>query len=263
MYVNDRPVELGHSRQRVLLAALLVDAGRPVPVDQLIDRVWSDRPPQRVRSVVYTYLSRLRAALRTSDALAIERRPGGYRFSAKPELIDIYRFRRLVRSARAARPTQAVRAYEQAFGLWGGTALPGLNTAWLDTVRDCLHHELLVAQLDYFEVALRLGRAGKLLPDLLSLTAEHPLDERLAGHLMLALHCSGRQADALQRYRATRHLLATELGVSPSAELDEVHRRILTGEPPPSPPLAWGDGAGRWSERRRWQIRTSGRRRRP
>ncbi|MFJ8689563.1 AfsR/SARP family transcriptional regulator [Micromonospora wenchangensis] len=232
--VNDRPVELGHARQRMLLASLLVDAGRLVTVDQLIDRVWSDRPPQRVRSVVYTYLSRLRAALHPSDALVIERRPGGYLVLAASHAIDINRFRRLVRQARTSDAMQAAHAYEQALGLWRGSALAGLHTAWLDTERDRLHRERLAAQLDYFEVALRIGRASQLLPDLLSLAAEHPLDERLAGQLMLALHWSGRQADALERYRVARHLLTRELGVSPSTRLDEVHRRVLTGEPPPT-----------------------------
>jgi DNA-binding SARP family transcriptional activator len=236
VYVDGAPLPLGHMRQRTILTALLVDIGHAVSIEQLIDRVWEDRPPLRARSVVYSYLSRLRTALRASGALAIERRSAGYLVTGEPGLVDLHRFRGLVRQARAAGPTEAARRYEQALGLWRGPALLGLRSAWCDTVRVRLHHERLVAQLDYVDVALRLGTANRLLPDLVALTREHPLDERLAGQLVLALHHSGRQADALAHFHATRRLLNTELGIDPGADLNEAHRRVLAGEPAPAPP---------------------------
>lgn len=260
VYVHGAPLHLGHTRQRTVLAALLIDIGHAVSIDQLIDRVWGNHPPLRARAVVYSYLSRLRAVLHTSRALPIERRSAGYLVAAAPGQVDLHRFRTLVRQARAAGPAPAARLYEEALGLWRGPALLGLRSAWCDTVRIRLHQERLAAQLDYFDVVLRLGAAGRLLPDLMALTREHPLDERLAGQLVLALHHSGRQADALAHYHATRRLLNTELGVDPGADLNEAHLRVLAGAPTPAPLSTHRGGSAHACGNRRSQHRPASRR---
>ena len=59
----------------------------------------------------------------------------------------------------------------------------------------------------------------------------HPLDERAACQHLLALYRCGRQADALQHFQRTRHLLADTLGADPSPPLQELHQRILTADP--------------------------------
>ncbi len=48
---------------------------------------------------------------------------------------------------------------------------------------------------------------------------------------MLALYRCQRQAEALQAFRALRAALAEELGIEPSAGLQDLHRAILTGDP--------------------------------
>src|SRR5687767_2875355 len=99
--VDDRLLDLGHARQRSVLAVLLVDVNRVVPADRLLDRVWADRLPQRARATLSSYLSRLRRLL-SPAGVGLERRPGGYVLSADPMSVDLHRFRWLVSRARSA-----------------------------------------------------------------------------------------------------------------------------------------------------------------
>ncbi|MFI6033252.1 AfsR/SARP family transcriptional regulator [Streptomyces sp. NPDC051315] len=230
--------DLGHMRQRCVLAALLVDVNRAVPVDALIDRVWSDRAPQRVRGTLYGYLSRLRQALAAAEAVAIARRPGGYVLEAEPLSVDLHLFRDLVARARTADDTQAAHLMRQALGLWRGEPFTAVDVPWFSDLRQALERERFSAELDYVDVRLRTGRHGELLPELTVRAQEHPLDERLAGQLMLALYRTGRAADALAHYQDIRRRLAQELGADPGPRLRGLHQRILSNDPALSLPEA-------------------------
>jgi DNA-binding SARP family transcriptional activator len=242
--VGERLVNVGHARQRCVLVALLVEANHPVAPDRLLDRVWADRPPQRARNALAGYLSRLRQALGDADAVQIVHRPGGYVLETDPMAVDLHRFHRLVAQARATdAPAEGAVLFDQALDLWRGEAFASLDTPWLDDVRDALDAERQAAALDRNDVALRAGRHAELLPELLAQAAARPLDERLAGQLMLALYRCGRQADALAVYHAVRRRLVDELGADPSRPLRQLHQQILIGEPaliprqvPPRPP---------------------------
>ncbi|MFG1604962.1 BTAD domain-containing putative transcriptional regulator [Actinoplanes sp. NPDC049265] len=229
--IDGRPVDLGHARQRYVLGVLLVEAGRPVPVDQLIDRVWGEDTPQRVANTLYSYLSRLRGALAPGD-VEIQRRPGGYQLTADPQSVDLHRFRRLVARAREAESDlTAADLITEALGLWRGEPLAGLDTTWLGATRRMLLGERFAAELDRNDVLLRLGRHGELLPMLAAATDAHPLDERLAEQSMLALYRAGRQADADERFRRIRRDLADELGSDPGPTLRKLHERIIAADP--------------------------------
>ena len=93
-----------------------------------------------------------------------------------------------------------------------------------------LNVERLSVALDRNDAALRAGRHAELLGELTVAVQSHPLDERLAGQLMLAQYRSGRQADALDTYRQMRERLVDELGVDPSPPLQAVHQQILDGD---------------------------------
>ncbi|MEU8231454.1 BTAD domain-containing putative transcriptional regulator [Actinoplanes sp. NPDC048967] len=237
--VGGRPVELGHARQRSVLGVLLVEAGRPVTVDQLIDRVWGADAPQRATGALYSYLSRLRRAVADAAEVTIERRAGGYVLTVDPQAVDLHLFRRLVTQARAAESDRsATELIEQALGLWRGEPFAGLDTPWLNAMRRLLLGERFAAELDRNDVLLRLGRHGELLPALAAAVAEHPLDERLAEQSMLALYRCGRQAAADEQYRLIRRRLADELGSDPGAGLRRLHERILAADPTLAAPVA-------------------------
>ncbi|EKX67403.1 AfsR/SARP family transcriptional regulator [Streptomyces ipomoeae] len=246
-------VDLGTARQRAVLAALLVNTGSPVTVAQLIDRVWADRPPKRGADALYTYLSRLRRVL--GDDAGIVRGGGGFVLTVEPCAVDLHRFHELLAEARrAADPATAAGCLERALAVWRGEPFAGLDTPWFNALRVALESEHHVAQLDLTDLRLCAGRHGEVLSTLCVRTAEHPLDERLAGQLMLALAQSGRTAEALEHYRTTRDHLREELGIDPGLPLRRLHEQILTGEVEP----LWAP-LGRWAVVRRRGV--TGRRR--
>ncbi|MGA5300312.1 AfsR/SARP family transcriptional regulator [Nucisporomicrobium flavum] len=235
--VDGRRLDLGHDRQRCVLAALLVDAGRAVPADRVLDRVWGERLPQRAPGVLRCYLSRLRRALAPAGGVEIVRRPGGYACTADPMTVDLHRFGVLLGQAReAADDHTAVALYEQALGLWHGEPFGALDTPWLTGVREGLLSRRRAAVLDRNDAALRAGRHGELLPELTAYADDHPLDERLCAQVMLAQYRCGRQAEALAAYQRMRRLLADTLGADPGPPLQQLHRRILSADPALEPP---------------------------
>ncbi|MBM7860997.1 AfsR/SARP family transcriptional regulator [Lentzea nigeriaca] len=224
--VDGHVVDVGHSRQRCVLAALLVDANRLVPVDVLVDRVWGDRVPHRARNAVAGYVSRLRQVL---PDVRITGRQGGYVLAVDPMSVDLHRFDALVARARQ-QPDQAVVLLTEALGLWRGEPFSTVDTPWLATVRSGLEARRTAALLDRNDLVLEQGRHTELLAELEVMAAAFPLDERLAGQLMLALYRCGRQADALLRYEQVRMRLAEELGTDPGPALRLLHKQMLTAD---------------------------------
>ncbi|TQM01840.1 BTAD domain-containing putative transcriptional regulator [Pseudonocardia kunmingensis] len=237
--VDGHPLDIGHARQRAVLAVLLVEVNRPVPTGVLIDRVWAEQPPLRARNALSAYLSRLRHLLAAAGDVRIARRHDAYELSVDALSVDLHLFRGLAARARTERrPAEAVALYARALALWRGEPFAGADAPWFAGLRVALDAERLAVELDRNDAALRAGRHGELLAELATAARAHPLDERLAGQLMLAQFRSGRQAAALETYRQVRGRLRDELGADPGAALRAVHRQILTGdaERPPEPP---------------------------
>ncbi|HEY4457092.1 MAG TPA: BTAD domain-containing putative transcriptional regulator [Pseudonocardiaceae bacterium] len=223
------PVDLGHARQRCVLAVLLVDANTAVSVDELIDRVWAGEPPLRAKESLQSYLTRLRRAL---PEVRITRIGGGYVLAVDKHAVDLHRFREL---AAAARKTGDPAEFEQAVALWQGDPLAGLDVPWAHTLRAALTQERTAVELDLVDAQLGHGKHHEVLPTLAARVEQHPLDERLAGQYLLALYRAGRQADALRHYERVRATLAEELGIDPGPGLRAVHQHLLTGEAAPIP----------------------------
>ena len=226
--------DTGHARQRAVLAVLLLDLGHVVLADTLISRVWGEEPPASVRNALYGYVAKLRAVVAdpADPEVALCRRQGGYLVRAEAEQLDLHRFRRLVTEASSASgdDNRAAGLLRQALALWRGPALAGLDSPWLNAMRDTLELERDAVVLDLNDIRLRQGEHGALVSELVGQTAARPADERLIGQLMLALYRSGQQAEALRWFEQTRHRLADELGTDPGPGLRLLHQRILRAD---------------------------------
>ncbi|GHG03802.1 hypothetical protein GCM10017567_19650 [Amycolatopsis bullii] len=229
--MNGASVPVGHVRQKAVLVTLLAEADHVMPPDRLIERVWGARPPARARSVLRTYLSNLRRVL-NHTGITITWHDTGYRLAVRSGAVDLHRFRHLLGEARVTGdPGRALALADEALALWRGEPLAELDTPWAHSTREQLCQERAAAEADRIDWALECGRHGELLPRLTARAHEEPLDERLAGQLMLALYRAGRQAEALERYQHTRQRLGAELGIDPGPALQDLHQRILTADP--------------------------------
>jgi len=234
---DGKPVELA-TKLRTLLATLLVRAGQPVPLHVLADRLWGSEPPVNVRGSLQTYITRLRTALE-DDGTLVQTVPGGYLIQVDADQLDLAAFGELIARADAEAGNDQTESalLHQALALWSEVPSPELAPGSL-TGQDL--PALVETRMSVLErridVDLRLGLHTRLVPELRTLTAEHPLRERLWGQLMVALYRSGRQADALSAYETVRRLLAAELGLDPGPELRELHQAVLVGESRLAPP---------------------------
>jgi ABC-type transport system substrate-binding protein/DNA-binding SARP family transcriptional activator/streptogramin lyase len=257
------PVRVGGPRQRALLALLLCHANRVVSRDQLIDELLSDQPDRSAEPMLRVQISRLRKVLADGDAAPrLIARPPGYSLRVEDGELDLQVFEQRVTDGRHALvqgdPGRAAVLLREAESLWRGRPLADLEFeqfARFEIQR--LEAFRLAAVEDRIEADLALGRHGPVCPELEQLVAEHPLRERLRGQLMLALYRSGRQADALETYRAGHSLLAEELAVEPGPQLKQLQLAVLGqdaaldlpqpaqhGPPPPASPPATVAPAG-------------------
>src|SRR4051794_14757466 len=159
-------VELGPARQRTVLVALAVDAGRPVPVATLIDRIWDEDPPGGARAGLYSYLTRLRRILAAADVndegpVRITSGAGGYRLDLARDRVDAHRLGGLLDHARGgAGDARRAGLLRQALDLWTGPPLAGLTGRWITGLREHLQQRRLSAVLALAPLELRLGRAS-------------------------------------------------------------------------------------------------------
>jgi DNA-binding SARP family transcriptional activator len=219
---------LGGGKPRTVLAALLLHANQVVSDRRLCELVWGDNPPATVRSQLQIYVSGLRKLLGPDT---IRRQHGGYLITVRPGELDLDVFEKLLEQSR----------FREALALWPGPALLGCTESFVDTMR--LDERRLTAFELLFDTELAQGNGNALVPELRRLVAEHPHRERLAEQLMLALHDTGRTAEALDVYSAARH----RLGIEPGGRLRELHRR-LRPVVPAQLPHAREDFTGRQAE---------------
>ena len=239
------PVALGGQRQRALLAALLLEAGRVVPTERLVDLLWGEDAPKTATTSLQNAVSRLRKEL-GEDLL--ETRAPGYVLRIDPGQIDATRFEHLLRTARAAAALERRELLVRALDLWRGPALAEFAFEQFAQAEIRRLEELrLVAVGQRIETDLELGAHGDVVGELEALVAAHPLRETFHRQLMLALYRSGRQAEALDAFQAARTLLVEELGIEPGPELRQLQAEILrhgAGLAAPGAPVPVADDEG-------------------
>jgi DNA-binding SARP family transcriptional activator len=231
--LDEEPVSLPAAKPRALLALLLLNRNRVVPVPQLIDDLWSEEPPDTATKALQVYVSQLRKAIGPDRVLT---KPPGYALRVDEGELDLDEFERLVAEGRerlaAGDAERAAEQLREALELWRGPALAEFRSE--PFARDAgarLEESQLAAVEDRIDAELALGRHDRLIGELEELVRRHPFRERLRGQLMLALYRSGRQADALDVYRRTRETLVEELGIEPGPALHELEQAILRQDP--------------------------------
>ena len=227
-----RPLELGGQKQRAVLARLLLDLNRTVAVDRLVDDIWGEDVPASAVKMVQISVSRLRKVLPPG---VLQTRAPGYMLQADAESVDAVRFARLRTAGRAALASgdavAAAAALQEALALWRGAPLAEFDEPFARAEAAHLEELRVLCLEERIEAELVLGRHADAVPEITALVAAHPLREGLHRQLMLALYRGGRQGEALAAYQRFRRTLDQELGIEPTAGLNELHVRILNQDP--------------------------------
>ncbi|MFJ8844688.1 BTAD domain-containing putative transcriptional regulator [Streptomyces cyaneofuscatus] len=229
-----RPAALPGTKVRTLLANLLIDPGRVVSADRLVEDLWGDEPPAHHANALQTLVTRLRRALaEAGESDLVVRRSPGYLLQVDPQAVDAGRFAHLVAQARrAGTPRERATTLTEALELWRGPAFADFaDEAFTRAAVTALDELRLLAQEELAEARLELGEHSLLAGELTDLTERHPLRERLRGSHIRALYGAGRQSEALESYHELRRGLNEELGLEPGAELAALYQKILRQDP--------------------------------
>ena len=247
-----RRLPAGTPSEQKVLAVLLLNANHVVPVSRLVDSLWDGEPPPTAAKQARNAVSRLRKLLAPGAATAAIATEGtGYRLPVAAGALDAALFEaQVARAGTAAGDPQAAEILRGALALWRGPALAGLTGQLIEAAAAAWNERRCAVMEMYYDRMLRLGRHREVVVDLTTQLAEHPLREKPAEKLMLALYRCGRRADALAVYARTRAQLSEHLGLDPGADLQRLHQQILTSDPGLLPALAAGHG-------RRAPVRTA------
>jgi DNA-binding SARP family transcriptional activator len=235
---DGEPLALGGQQRRALLAVLLANRNRAVPVGDIVDALWGEQPPASATGSIQVAISALRGVLGQAGSSGGPLRtvPGGYQLVVADGACDADRMRSHVRAAHQARGSgeldTAARHYRAALAEWSGRPLQDLSGLLMaDQLAVAYEEERLACLEAGLEIDLELGRHRDVVSELAGLVREHPTRERLWALYLLALYRCGRQADALAAFHDLRRSLRDELGVEPSPALARLHEAVLRQDP--------------------------------
>jgi DNA-binding SARP family transcriptional activator len=235
-----RPIAIPGARPTTVLAVLAAAANRVVPITSLIDALFDDAPGENAEAAVQVYVARLRKALAEG---ADQGSPGpvttwgnGYRLDLAAGAVDVEQFvslrQKAAESLRVGDPAAARRLAGESLRLWRGPALAGLpRSHFVTDLAMSLSEQRLVAAEIHIDASMDLYRYDDAIGEARDLVRDHPYRESLTERLMLALHRSSRQAEALEVFTDLRRRLDDELGLEPGATLQDLQRRVLMRDP--------------------------------
>ena len=239
MCANGTELPLGAAKQRAVLATLLINRNRIVPIDSVIDAVWQERPPPEARGTLHAHVSRLRRLMSGAGidpaAVVVSIQPG-YRLNVPDEACDIGRFaveqKAGINAAALGRFEEASDRLSTALSEWRGPVLEDLRDfPFVEAFAAALAEDKLVALTVRAEAEIACGRTHSIISELEALVAEHPYREPLWAQLITAYYLAERQYDALDAYGRLKAALADDLGIDPGPTLRGIHQRILRQEP--------------------------------
>jgi predicted ATPase/DNA-binding SARP family transcriptional activator len=229
---DQRPVSIPGVKVRALLVDLLLQEGRPVSADRLVEDLWGDHPPGNSAGALQAMVSRLRRALEAAepggrDLVVLQ--DSGYRLDVAPTAVDIGRFTALTTAARAAGDRRGrVALLADALATWRGPAAADFaDELFAISAVSRLEELRLTAVEDSAEARLGIGEHAVLAGELGDLVDRHPLRERLRAVHVRALYRAGRQSEALASVDDLRARLGRELGVDPGPEITALREAIL------------------------------------
>jgi DNA-binding SARP family transcriptional activator len=231
----DARIRITASKQRAVLAALLLGANNEVPLAQLIRFAWDRRPPATAQTTLQSYIYRLRQLLRPLPGVALRTNIDSYVLDINREDTDLWYFRGQVEEARSlarlGKLDDSAQYLRRAISVWRGGALSGIPGETVAQEARVIDGERVAAYEELFDTEIVLGRARQIIPELHKVVSGHQYHEVFRAQLMLALYASGRQAEALQNYAIVRLRLREALGIEPGPELQQLHRSILSQVP--------------------------------
>ncbi|MBT2469732.1 winged helix-turn-helix domain-containing protein [Streptomyces sp. ISL-66] len=232
---DGRSVVIGGPKSRALLAVLLLQPNRTVPLGAVMEALWGEEQPATAAASLHNHLARLRRTLGGAGGTRLRTVAHGLELAVYEGELDSATFELLIRRAQDARHREdwagAERDAVAALGMWRGTPfadVPGLGE---HPVVAYLQEQRLQALECRFEALLHLDRLDGIAAELGVLVKEHPFRESLHRQLMLVLARTDRQAEALSLFRSLRRTLVEELGVEPGPAIQEAHREVLAAAP--------------------------------
>ena len=261
-------VDLGSVRQKAVFAVLALAPGQVVPVSRIVRAVWGDAPPVNGVNVVQKYVAALRRRVEPdrparSPGRVITFSDAGYRLVADPDAVDAVVFDRRVRGAaealRTGRPAQASAEAGAALAAWEGEALLGIPGPWFAANRDRLADVRVRALETWAAGQLAVGHPEVAVAELQELVDAQPLRERSCELLIVALHRSGRTAEALEVYRCLRRRLVEQTGLEPSPALRALQQQLLASDVAPQRPAQPGPTRPMPTPPRRSRVTGAGR----
>jgi DNA-binding SARP family transcriptional activator len=234
--VNGASYSMGKNRQLTVLAALLLNANRAIPVERLSDAIWGDNAPKTAAAQIQTCIWRLRQAFNLAGlpASLIKTIGPGYGIGIEKTQIDLGVFGQQVDCARKVLAEgdrdSAIRTFRDALSLFRGPVLAEIPSLQIQTAATVLEERRLEVLEECIDLELAAGRHREVIGELIALVDQYPLRERFRAQYMMALHGSHRRAEALAAFHKVRDALITQLGIEPSRMLKELHAKLLADD---------------------------------